>query len=156
MKFTQVTVFLVGLAFLSPSVSAQPVPQGVKDWVGEWYAAYNAGDAARLAQLYAEDAVTTVTKSADGSPVSGRPAIEASFKADFGSADTQVEGAMEGARAMNNLAVIWGSDENTSGPEGGGEVRTTKTNWLAVLEKQADGSWLAIRDTSSRAEPESD
>ena len=153
MKFTQGAVFLVGLAFLSPSVSAQPVPQWVKDWLGEWYAAYNAGDAAQLAQLYAEDAVT---KSANEPPVSGRPAIEASFKAEFDSVDPQIKGAMEGARVMNDLAVIWGSDENTSRPKGGGEVRTTKLNWLAVLEKQADGSWLAIRETSSRAEPESD
>ena len=153
MKLTRIAVLSVGLALVSPSLSAQPVPQWAEDWLGEWYAAYNAGDAAQLAQLYAEDAVT---KSANEPPVRGRSAIEASFKEDFGSADTQIKGTSEGARVMNDLAVIWGYDESTSMPKGGGEARTTKTNWLAVLEKQADGSWLAIRDTSSRAEPESD
>lgn len=155
MKFTQVAVFLVGLAFLSPSVSAQPVPQWAKDWLGEWYAAYNARDAARLALLYAEDAVTT---SANKPAVRGRSAIEASFKAEFDTVDPEVKGAMEGARVMNDLAVIWGYDEDSSRPIGleGGEFPTTKVNWLAVLEKQADGSWLAIRETSSRAKPESD
>ncbi len=151
MKLAQVAVFLVGLAFLSPSVSAQPVPQGVKDWVGEWYAAYNAGDAARLALLFAEDALT---KSPNDFAVRGRSAIEASFKAEFDRADTQVKGAIEGARVMNDLAVIWGYDESTSRPKGGGEARTTRINWLAILEKQPDGSWLAIRDTWIGAESE--
>ena len=153
MKLHQIAVFYLGLASVSSSLWAQPVPQWAHDGLAKWYAANNAEDAVRLAQLYSKDAVV---KPPDRPAIRGRAAIEAFFRKGFESADAQTKGVTDGARVMNDLAVTWGHDESTSVPKGGGEATTRKTNWLAVHEKQPDGSWLLIRDTWSSAKPESD
>jgi uncharacterized protein (TIGR02246 family) len=151
MKLYQIIIFLLGLVLLSTSLWAQPVPQWAQDNLAEWYAAFNDKDFARLAQLYSKDAVV---KTSRGSTLRGRDAIESSFREDFEEADIEVNGLIEGAHMLRDLAVTWGHDISTTTPKGGGEAVTTKTNWLTVYEKQPDGSWLTIRETGSSAEPE--
>ena len=151
MKLSQIVVLCFSLALVPVSLSGQATPQWAQDWLAKWYVASNAEDASALAKLYAEDAVLS---SSAGSPIRGRSAIEANFQKEFDSEDAKVKGAIDSARVMNDLAILWGHDEVTSTPEGGGETSTRRIKWLGVLEKQSDGSWLAIRDTSSRAESE--
>ena len=50
-------LLMSGLVFAQDTTRVQPVPQWAQDGLAKWYAAYNTGDAARLAQLYSEDAV---------------------------------------------------------------------------------------------------
>lgn len=143
-------LLMSGLVFAQDTTRVQPVPQWAQDGLAKWDAAYNAGDAARLAQLYSEDAVVKFPDR----PARGRTAIEASFKKGFKSADIQTKGAIDVVRVMNDLAIFWGHDEFTSTPKGGGKSTTGRSNWLSVHEKQPDGSWLIIRDTYNIAEPE--
>ena len=65
-----------------------PIPPATtntpKEVITAWVEAFNAGDAPRLAALYAEDAINHQVANA---PVVGRSAIEAMFADEFATAD---------------------------------------------------------------------
>lgn len=42
-------LLMSGLVFAQDTTRVQPVPQWAQDGLAKWYAAYNTGDAARLA-----------------------------------------------------------------------------------------------------------
>jgi uncharacterized protein (TIGR02246 family) len=103
-----------------------------------WQAAYNAGDAAALAALYAEDAKVMAPGS---ETVSGRAAIQDFFKQDL---------AQGAKNALTTNEVLSGGDYATSI---GGYVATAADGshldhgtYMTVFKK-VDGAWKIYRDT---------
>jgi ketosteroid isomerase-like protein len=122
------------------SVSTAP-NGGAPDWaqtqLERWYETFNARDAAGIADTYSSDAVVGDAR--------GRQAIMARFEADWAESDAVCSGQFDGFEVRGTIATGWGRDTCVT-PGDGGEAATERSNWLAVYEQQADGSWLCIRD----------
>jgi ketosteroid isomerase-like protein len=108
----------------------------------EWFIAHQAGDADRLAGLYAEDAVL----NAPGAPpVRGRTAIREAFAAEVA--------AMQAAGLKNNQGpspefgvsgdLGWEWNSFTVTDQAGATVDTGK--YVTVYARR-DGKWLIVRD----------
>src|ERR1700730_15601193 len=108
-----------------------------------WYKAYNAGDGAAVAALYAEDAVL----SAPGAPAArGNAAIRESYVKDlaaFGAAGLAfVDGPTSDVGESGDLAWQWGTFKVTD--KSGAAVEAGK--YLTVFQRK-NGKWMIIRDT---------
>ena len=116
-----------------------PPNGGAPDWavesLAEWYEAFNGRDAEALADLYAADARTGGGE--------GRTGIIADFRAGWAEADETCRGAYDGFHLVGGVAAGWGRDFCTDRETG--EISSV-TRWLSVHDRQADGSWLMIRD----------
>jgi uncharacterized protein (TIGR02246 family) len=108
-----------------------------------WYKAYNAGDGAAVAALYADDAVL----NAPGSPaLRGEAAIREFYAKDAPkfAADglTDADGPTSDAGVSGDLAWRWGTFKVTD--KSGATVETGK--YITVFQRK-DGKWMIIRDT---------
>jgi uncharacterized protein (TIGR02246 family) len=108
-----------------------------------WYKAYNAGDGATIAALYAEDAVL----SAPNKPaVRGSASIREFYvrdAADFAAAgSTATQGSSNDVGVSGDLAWQWGP--YTIADKSGATVETGK---FTTLFQRKDGKWMIIRDT---------
>lgn len=117
--------------------------------MGRWYAAFNAGDAASIISLYAADATLLL----QGQAFHGLAAIEAFHRASFASVRFTCTWSIEGAETVDRLAAVWGADECTETPRGGGPSMRWSGRWLTVFQRQADGSWMIVRDTGEEERP---
>ncbi len=123
------------------SLAATPnggAPAWATDNLEQWYEAYNARDARRLAAMYTTDARVGEAR--------GRQAITARFQNTFRSGQRTCSGTFDDFRVVGTVAAGWGRDTCTVTPADGGATTTVRSHWLAVFERQADGSWLIIRD----------
>ena len=138
--------WLLALVLLSPSVAqSQAAPKWAADLLKTWYDRYNAADAAGVAALYTQDAVFTKFK--------GRAALEKDLAAQFAENKTTCSGGFDAFQEIAGSAVGWGHDSCTVTPRAGGATRTLRSRWLAVYERQADGSWLTVRDVFEEVKP---
>lgn len=110
----------------------------------EWYDAFNARDAERLADIYTADARIRDAE--------GRQAIIARFQASWAELEETCTGSFDGFETVGPIGVGWGRDTCTVTDPGGGPPTTSRSTWLAVYEQQADGSWLCIRDFGESVE----
>ena len=125
--------------------SADDVPTwATEQLLAPWYDALNAQDAERLADTYTPDA--RVGKS------SGRSEIIASFESTWADTNISCSGAYDGFQIVGWLATGWGHDTCTETPKSGGESKVVHSRWLAVYERQPDGSWLCSRDIGENTE----
>lgn len=130
---------LMLLTVLAEGVYAQDVPKWASDQLDSWYAAYNSQDAERIASIYAKDARIT--------DAHGRDEILASFKKAFSEASASCpNNGFEGFRITGPIAAGWGTDTCEITPTIGDRSYTVTTRWLAIYERQDDGSWATIRD----------
>ncbi len=132
-------------AIASTPTAAQDVPAWAQEELDEWYAAYNAQDAERLADLYSADARV--------GDAQGRSAIISRFESGWADQNRSCSGGFEGFQVVVDLATGWGRDTCTETPKAGGPTSTVRSRWLAVYERQANGRWLCIRDVGEREEP---
>ena len=138
--------WLLALALLAPAAArAQSAPKWAEDMLKTWYERHNAGDAAGVAALYSQDAVFTKFK--------GRAAFEKDLAAQFAKDKVTCSGGYDAFQEIAGSAVGWGHDTCTTTPRAGGASRTLRTRWLVVYERQADGSWLHVRDVSEEVKP---
>jgi uncharacterized protein (TIGR02246 family) len=108
-----------------------------------WFKAYNAGDGAAVAALYAEDAVL----SAPGAPAArGMGSIRAFYVKDaaaFAAAGlTNADGPTSDVGMSGDLAWQWGTYTVTD--KSGATVDAGK--YLTLFQRK-DGKWMIIRDT---------
>lgn len=108
-----------------------------------WGEGYNAGDAAAVAALYAEDA-TLLPPNAEA--VQGRAAIEEFFKAELELGATDLK--------LTTISVGGGGDVayevgrfTVAIPSEGGEMMRDEGKYLAIYQHQADGTWKVQFDT---------
>jgi uncharacterized protein (TIGR02246 family) len=103
----------------------------------EWVEAMLAGDAAAAAAMHTEDAV----RLPPNAPlIKGLADIEASLAA-FNL--TEFAQTLEEVDGRGDLAYARGSYESTGMVEGAPESVTEQGKWIAIVQKQPDGSWLA-------------
>jgi uncharacterized protein (TIGR02246 family) len=126
------------------SVDAPP-NGGAPDWAVEslerWYEAFNGRDAEALGSLYAVDARTGSGE--------GRAGIIASFLSGWEERNETCRGGYDGFKMVGGVAAGWGRDFCTNRESGEpGSV----SRWLSIHERQADGSWLMIRDWGDQIE----
>jgi len=119
-------------------------PAWANEHLAEWYEAFNARDAERLADNYTADA------RIEGAQ--GRQAIIARYRANWAEADDVCSGGFDGFEVVGPIAVGWGRDTCTATQAGEGPTATARLHWLAVYEQQVDGSWLCSRDYSQSVE----
>ncbi len=110
--------------------------------IEEWFAAFNAGDAARLADLYAADAV----RLPPGQPaVKGRQAILSAFEQEFGAfSSRRAEGGSEVVEFAGDWAMErgWYTFKGTL-REAGREVGESG-KYVVVARRRADGAWTIV------------
>jgi len=102
-----------------------------------WAEAYDAGDAAAVAELYATDAVYMLPY---GDAVRGRAAIEQRLgetMAEMANRHVEITGNVEGM--SGDLA--YGTGGFTMSAEVMGEPYQDEGKFLVVMKRQADGSW---------------
>lgn len=104
-----------------------------------WAAAWNAGDAAALAALYAADAVVMAPGA---EPAKGRAAIEKHFERDL-------EAAAGGQNKIETLEVMaaddWAVEVGTYVASGADGSHVDHGRYIAVWKK-VDDTWMLYRD----------
>ena len=144
----RVAIVAAGLLALAGCAKPATAPDTAADEAAiravnpEWFAAHQAGDADRLAALYAEDAVLSIPGAP---PVRGRPAIREAFAAEVA--------AMTAAGLKNNQGASpefgvsgdlgWEWNTFTVTDQAGATVDTGK--YVTVYARR-DAKWLIIRD----------
>jgi uncharacterized protein (TIGR02246 family) len=143
----------VGIALLAAivgnprPVSAQAILEWAKDHTAKWYAAFNAGDASAIIELYASDAVLLL----QGESFNGRGAIEAFHKGNFAKVRYSCTYTIDSVSMVDNLAAVWGDDACVETPTSGAPSQSWQGRWLTVYQLQPDGSWLIVRDSGEEA-----
>jgi uncharacterized protein (TIGR02246 family) len=103
----------------------------------------NAGDAAGIAELYAEDAIQMPP---DAASRLGRGAILASMEETFGANTLQMTNVADEIEVAGDLAFMRITWDEAIVPKDGGDTVQMHGNWLVILKRQADGSWKIWRD----------
>jgi ketosteroid isomerase-like protein len=107
----------------------------------DYIAAYNAGDAAGLASLWAPDG----TQAPPLSETLDRAGVEATYAASFAEGvPMELEVMREGMVASGDMAAGWGGFVVTMSPEEG-EPIVTSGRYGVVIRQEPDGSWKILR-----------
>jgi len=70
----------------------------------------------------------------------------------FDLGDVEVDNELEGIRVSGDLAVGWGRFVSRITPEEG-EALSEVGKWMAIWERQSDGSWLILRNIWNSDQP---
>ncbi|MEO5590819.1 MAG: SgcJ/EcaC family oxidoreductase [Gemmatimonadaceae bacterium] len=129
-------------ATIPAAVSAAADDSAIRAINKTWFASHNAGDAAGVAAMYADDAVVM----APGSPMArGGSAIKALFDSEIGA---MTQAGLTETQGTGDFSVSgdmgWESNTYAVVDKAGKTVETGK--YLTVFAKK-DGKWSIIRDT---------
>jgi uncharacterized protein (TIGR02246 family) len=113
-------------------------PTWARESLARWYETFNARDVEAIADLYAVDARVGDAR--------GRAAIIQRFRAGWAEQDESCSGAFDDFVVVGSVATGLGRDMCVVTPTDGGPPTTRYAQFLAVYERQEDGSWLCIRD----------
>ena len=139
----RLNITLLTACFVFLGVTGVASADDVPTWAAEqllapWYDALNAQDVERLADTYTPDARV--------GDANGRSEIISSFESQWADTNISCSGAYDSFQVVGWLATGWGHDTCTETPISGGESKIVHSRWLAVYERQPDGSWLCSRD----------
>lgn len=109
----------------------------------EFVAAYDAGDAAKLASLFTDDALILPP---DASEIRGQEAIQALWQSWFDAGITNVAIQTRSVEGAGNLAYEVG-DFTAAVPDGSGGTIQVTGNFVVVWKKDASGEWKYHIDT---------
>jgi len=128
---------------------ADPAP--INQLRNDFLAAYNAGDAAAIAALYAEDAVY---QPDHGPAVEGRAAIQQYFEQVFATVDVTTQITPGETEIVGDMAHEHGTFMATATPKAGGDPMMTHGKYLVIAERGADGVWRLVHDIDNSSDPE--
>ena len=131
-----------------PGTPGDPAP--VAEVRNKYVAAFNAGDAAGVAALFAEDAVSLPDHHA---AVEGRAAIESYMRDTFGQYTANISVTPGETEVAGDIGHEHGSFTVTMTPKTGGQAMTQNGKYLVVLKRGSDGRWLIHHDVDNTNEP---
>jgi ketosteroid isomerase-like protein len=106
-------------------------------------AAMSSGDAEALGMLYAEEAVSMPPNEPS---LVGKASIVADAAEGFAAMSSSLTSQSEGSYLMGDVAVEWGT-YSFSGTMVDSDVTVSQDGkYVAIYERQADGSWKIVRD----------
>ena len=125
--------------------------EAIREMVQAWDAAANSRDVDALAAQFTEDAVRM---NANAAALQGREAIRASFVAAFESGiwGTDSQDELSAVHISGDLAAALGTWTGTSNPIDG-EPFQDRGYWMAVYQRQDDGSWGCVWNMGTNALP---
>lgn len=139
LRLALLPVSILALACGNGSEMAAGDTAPIDDVRSRYMSAYNAGDAAALAALFADDAISMPDHHA---PVEGRAAIESYFRDMF----TQYSGNLTvtpgETEVTGDIAHEHGTFSVTLTPKAGGSGMTEDGKYLVILKRSGDGVWL--------------
>ncbi len=146
--FAALTLALAAAACQPPAQEAGPLSAeemaAVRMALDSWTELYRAGDYEGLAALYAADAVSMPPNAP---AVKGRAAIQAHWAGEPMDVTEYSETYVE-IDGRDDLAYVWGT-YSLSGTLPDGMAMSDQGKYVAILKKQADGSWRFTREIYS-------
>jgi len=133
-----------------PAAATPGDPAPINDVRNRYIAAYNAGDAAALAALFAEDAISLPDH---GSALEGRAAIQKHFETVFSGVTANISVTPGDTEVTGDIAHEHGTFSVTVTPKAGGAATTETGKYLVVLKREADGAWRVHHDIDNATAP---
>jgi uncharacterized protein (TIGR02246 family) len=164
MKLTKIALILafipcLGLIACAPqaeqeTIDMEALAAAMAAIEADWKQAYDGGDAAAVAALYAEDAVYMAPYA---EPARGRPAIEAKL-AEVMAATSERQVTIErfDAGAAGDLAYGIGTYRLEMGMAGAEQPMTDSGKYMTIAKLGADGSWKIYAHIWNTSLPEAD
>jgi uncharacterized protein (TIGR02246 family) len=116
----------------------------------EFISAFNAGDAAKVASLYAADAVIMPTHQPT---ITGRDAIQNYNKTFFETFTPTINISPVETKVFGDRALDRGTYTIQLTPKAGGSPMMDEGKYLVLLQRQADGSWKLTHDIDNTSMP---
>lgn len=132
-----------------PVVDAAAIRDTIQAREKEWSAAFIAGDAAAIANLYTEDGAQIQPA---GEPYRGREAITAGMKKQLDTLNvTAREDITEEVIPAGDYVIEIGHYTLTATTKNGNKPVTGAGRYMVVWRKDADGQWRLYRDIGTEA-----
>ena len=116
----------------------------------EFISAFNSGDAAKVASLYATDAVVMPTHQP---VITGRDAIQNYNKTFFETFTATINISPIETKVFGDRALDRGTYTMQLTPKAGGSPIMDEGKYLVLLQRQADGSWKLTHDIDNTNMP---
>ncbi len=127
-------------------------PNEIRERYEAYNAAFGAADAEGVQAFYTDNAIRI---DSDGLVMDGIAAIRDSLSAFFGENDYGLdESTTPDVQASGDLAVTLSVFREHWTPKAGGDVTQQVGQWLIVWQRQADGSWMIIREMWAIEQPD--
>ena len=132
-----------------PAVDVEVDKEAIRGLLDDFYEAHYAGDIDTLVSFYTEDAM----RIAPDMPLQvGKEAIKKYFEREMKQYDMQVnddfdyvdDDRVEEVLVSGDLGMARGADIITATPKEGGESSKSIVRWVAIYERQADGTWKIV------------
>ena len=147
MRFSRYAILAAIVSAAACGGSSTPATPGDTAPIAEvrdkYVAAFNAGDAAGVAALFAEDAVSMPDHHV---ALAGRAAIESYMRDTFAQYTTNITVTPGETEVMGDIAHEHGSFTTTITPKAGGSAMTDTGKYLVILKRGSDGQWLIHHD----------
>ncbi len=137
-KSIWIVVFAFAAFLGAQPAGAEDIPKWAQEVNEKWYAASEAGDAEAMGRTYTVDAVLQTPDQT----ARGRKEIDQLHAANFAKARSTCTWKIDHVDQLEKVAAVQGHDSCVETPKAGGTPQTVKTRWMAVYERQQDGSWL--------------
>jgi uncharacterized protein (TIGR02246 family) len=134
-----------------PAATAPPDPAPINELRNQYMTAYNAGDAAGVAALFTDDAVSMPDHH---TAISGKAAIQQFMQEMFTQYTANLTVTPGDTEISGDIAHEHGTFTGTITPKtGGGAPMMQSGNYLVVLKRQPDGSWRIHHDIDNSSAP---
>ncbi len=122
--------------------------EAIREMVEAWDASYNGHDADGMAAQFTEDAVRMNPNEA---ALQGREAIRADFVTEWESGGRGNQGELSAVLISGDLAAVRGT-WTAMATDGSGPLKD-RGYWMAVYQRQDDGSWECVWNMGTNALP---
>jgi uncharacterized protein (TIGR02246 family) len=122
-----------------------PDEQAIRNLVAEWHRATAAGDVEAVLRLMTEDVVFLV---AGHPPMRGRSTFEQGLRGLLAAHRIVSTSEIQEIEVAGNLAYCWSVLNVRITPKTGGNTVVRSGSAVSILRKQANGSWLVVRDAN--------
>ncbi len=119
--------------------------QAIRNLVASWHRATAAGDVDAVLALMADDVIFLV---AGQPPMRGRGTFEQGLRKLLSEHRIHSSGEIQEIVVSGDLAYCWSMLNVRVTPLAGGAETSRRGNALSILRKQANGSWLVVRDAN--------